>query len=188
MKLRLVTEQDAYAMREIYRPAVEDNAISFEESVPSLAEMRHRIDDIGREYPWWVAEAEDGHVVGYAYAQPFRARSAFRFSLECAVYVDSRFQRQGIARALYENLFRLGEAQGVCVWFAAITLPNAASIALHESMGFERAGIWPQCGYKQSQWWDVGLWARKSQRNGDSAPAWRTLSTMSSAEIDALCG
>lgn len=187
MKLRLVTTQDARAVREIYRPAVEENAVSFEEEMPSVMEMCHRIERISRDYPWWVAEDEGIGVVGYAYAQPFRARSAFRFALECAVYVDASYRRRRVARALYEKLFRLGEAQGARTWFAAITLPNAASVALHESLGFAPAGIWPECGFKQERWWDVGLWARKSELSSETEPVWRPLSSMTGAEIGTLC-
>lgn len=186
MRIRLASRHDAAALREIYRPAVEHNAISFEEEVPTVAELAARMERIQTSWPWLVAE-DRARVVGFAYAQPFRERSAFRFSLECAVYVDAGAQRRGVGRALYAALLRLAQAQGARTLFAAITLPNPASVALHEALGFQRAGTWPNCGYKHASWWDVGLWAREAGSVATEPPCWRSISSFSSAEL-AECG
>jgi L-amino acid N-acyltransferase YncA len=160
MKLRAATVGDAAALCELYGPYVSGSAISFETEPPDEAEMRRRIADGGGAYPWLVAEDEGGAILGYAYATAFRSRPAYRFAVETTVYVRSGEHGRGIGARLYAPLLEALEAQGFTQAVAAITLPNEASVKLHERFGFRRAGTYRQVGYKLGAWHDVGLWQR----------------------------
>ncbi|HEX5124851.1 MAG TPA: GNAT family N-acetyltransferase, partial [Rhodanobacteraceae bacterium] len=131
IEYRLATAEDAPAIAAIYAPYVSDTIISFETEAPDAAEIASRIERIGRQYPWLAASA-DGRLVGYAYACENRSRLAYRWSVDTAVYLDPLAQRKGIGSALYRRLFALLRAQGYVNAFAGISLPNAASVALHE--------------------------------------------------------
>lgn len=151
--------RDAAACAAIYAPSVTDNWISFELDPPDEAEMARRIAEIGRSHCWLVAE-QGGAVAGYAYGATYRQRAAFARTCEVAIYVAPHAARQGIGRALYAALLpRLAEG-GFHVAMAAIALPNPASIALHEAMGFVPAGIHREVGWKCGGWRDVGWWQR----------------------------
>jgi L-amino acid N-acyltransferase YncA len=157
IEYRLATAEDAAAIAALYAPYVSDTIISFETDAPDAAEIAARIARIGRQYPWLVA-ASGGRVVGYAYACENRARLAYRWSVDAAVYLDPSAQRKGIGSALYRRLFALLRALGYVNAFAGISLPNAASVALHEAMGFAPIGIYRNVGYKLGAWRDVGWW------------------------------
>jgi len=155
--IRSVTPADAAAIRAIYAPHVTDSATSFETEVPSVDEIRRRIEAILPTHPWLVDDAADG-VTGYAYASPHRARAAYRWAVEVSVYVDGRARRRGVARTLYEALLERLRAQGFALALAGITLPNAASVGFHESFGFRPVGVFPALGFKHGAWHDVGWW------------------------------
>jgi phosphinothricin acetyltransferase len=157
IEYRLATVDDAPAIAAIYAPYVRETIVSFETDAPDAAEIAARIERIGRQYPWLTASA-DGRIVGYAYACENRARLAYRWSVDTAVYLAPSAQRRGIGRALYGRLFELLRAQGYVNAFAGIALPNAASVALHEAMGFAPIGVYRNVGYKLGAWRDVGWW------------------------------
>lgn len=159
MRLRRAVPGDAAAVASIYAPYVSASAVSFETEAPDAAAIRERIEAAGDLYPWLAAE-KDGELLGYAYAGSFRARAAYRYAVETSVYLAPAAQGQGIGRTLYGALIRTLEAQGFVQAIGAITLPNAASVGLHEALGFEPAGIYRQVGYKMGSWHDVGLWQR----------------------------
>lgn len=159
MRLRLATPDDAAAITEIYAPYVAASAVSFETEVPDESEMRGRIEAGAGRYPWIVAE-EGKAVLGYAYASAFRARAAYRFSVETTVYVAQDAQRRGIGRLIYATLLPTLEAQGFTQAIAAITLPNHASLKLHEWLGFTEAGVYRNVGFKLGEWRSVALWQR----------------------------
>ena len=154
---RLATVDDAAAIAAIYAPYVRDTIVSFETEPPDAAEMAARIERIGRQYPWLTASA-GGRVVGYAYACENRSRLAYRWSVDTAVYLDPSAQGRGVGSALYRELFALLRAQGYVNAFGGIALPNAASVKLHEAMGFKLIGIYRNVGYKLGAWRDVGWW------------------------------
>lgn len=156
-QVRLATPDDAPAILEIYAPLVESTAISFEIEPPTLAEMRQRIIEIGRAYPW-LAWEEGGNVTGYVYAGPHRARKAYQWSVEVSSYVHPDHRRRGIGSRLYRGLFELLRRQGYRNAYAGITLPNPASVRLHESLGFAPVGIYREIGFKLGSWHDVGWW------------------------------
>jgi phosphinothricin acetyltransferase len=166
MKPRAATPADAAAIAEIYAPFVTGSAVSFETEPPGEAAMRARIEAGGELYPWLVGEAEDGSLLGYAYAARFRDRPAYRFAVETSVYLRSGAGGRGLGRRLYQPLLAMLEAQGFTQAIAAITLPNEASVRLHERLGFERAGIYRQVGWKLGAWHDVGLWQKALAKAG----------------------
>jgi L-amino acid N-acyltransferase YncA len=149
--------RDAEACAAIYAPSVQSSAISFEEVAPDAAEMARRITATGEHLPWLVAEL-DGTVAGYAYGSRHRERSAYRWASDVSVYVSADHRRLGVARALYVALLERLTEQGMRVACAGIALPNPASVALHESLGFRPVGVYRDIGFKLGRWWDVGWW------------------------------
>ena len=168
--IRLAGEKDASAVRAIYAPIVRDTAISFEYEPPTVGQMRERISELARRYPFLVCES-DGRVLGYAYATAHRKREAYRWAVEVSVFVDQGQRRSGVGRALYTALFRLLRLQGFCQAFAVITIPNPPSIAFHESLGFSHVATFRNVGYKLGFWRDTGWWRLELQeRPGRPAP------------------
>jgi phosphinothricin acetyltransferase len=160
MKVRAATPDDAAAIAEIYAPYVTGSVVSFETEPPDADSIRARIAAASGLYPWLVAEAEGGALLGYAYAAPFRTRPAYRFTVETTVYLRREACGRGLGGSLYERLLAVLEAQGFTQAIAAISLPNAASVRLHERLGFAPAGTYRQVGWKLGAWHDVGLWQR----------------------------
>lgn len=150
-------DRDAPACAAIYAPHVEAAPVSFEERPPDAAELAARIERTQATHPWLVAE-RGGEVVGYAYACPHRQRSAYRWSVDVSVYVATGQLGQGIGRALYTALIEHLRAQRFRMAFAGITLPNPASVALHERLGFVQVGRMREVGWKAGAWRDVGWW------------------------------
>lgn len=146
---------DADACAAIYAPHVEGSAVSFEEQAPDAAELATRIERYGASHAWLVAE-RGGEVVGYAYATAFNERPAYRWSASVSVYVAEEARGVGVGRALYEALFARLRERGIRMACAGITLPNEASVGLHESLGFEQSGLNREIGWKRGAWRDVG--------------------------------
>jgi phosphinothricin acetyltransferase len=158
-------DRDAAACAAIYAPSVESTPISFELAAPDAAEFARRIARYSATHQFLVAEVGGdgeaeaaGEVVGYAYACRWRERPAYDWAVEVSVYVDAARQGEGIGRALYAELLERLRAQGFRSAVAGITLPNPASVALHEGMGFEAIGALREIGWKRDAWHDVGYW------------------------------
>lgn len=162
-RVRDGSECDAAACAAIYAPYVTDTAITFETHPPPPAEMATRIAAAVRTHSWVVLE-EEGRIIGYAYAGPFKSRAAYRWSCEVSVYVEHGKQRTGAGRALYDALFARLAERGFRTAIAGMTLPNDASVGLHRSMGFEPVGTYRQIGWKHGRWHDVA-WVRSSGRS-----------------------
>ena len=160
MRFRLGTPEDAAAVAGLYAPYVTDSIVSFETVAPDEAEIRRRIASGGKLHPWLTAWSEDGDLLGFAYATAFRPRQAYRFTVETSVYLADSAQGQGLGRRLYDQLLSLLEKQGFTQAIAAISLPNLASIALHEKCGFKAAGTYCDVGFKLGGWRSAGLWQR----------------------------
>ena len=158
--IRLATVADAPGIHAIYAPMVRDTAISFEMEPPTVDAMAKRILTTLAMYPWLVWE-EGGRIAGYAYGSRHRERPAYQWSAEVTAYVHPDFQRRGIGGALYRVLLALFRAQGFCNAYAIITLPNAASVALHEAAGFSSLAVYRGVGYKLGRWHDVGLFEQR---------------------------
>jgi phosphinothricin acetyltransferase len=161
MLVRDARDDDMGAVQAIYAHHVLHGTASFEEDPPPLAEMQRRRGDVlARGLPYLVAEI-DGRVVGYSYATPYRARSAYRFSIENSVYVDHARQRLGVGRALLTELIARCERGD---WRQMIAIigdsAQAASIGLHASVGFRHVGTLQSVGIKFGRWLDTVLMQR----------------------------
>lgn len=159
LHIRPARVDDAGAMLSIYAPIVESTTISFELQPPSADEFAARIAKVSHAWIWLVAE-HDGDVVGYAYGSQHRERPAYRYSTETSAYVAPAARGQGVGRRLYEALLPQLAARGYCHAYAGIAMPNAASVALHEAVGFRPVGRFPSVGRKFGAWHDVAWFHR----------------------------
>lgn len=172
--IRMATAEDGEQIAAVYAPSVTSTVISFEMEPPSTAEMGRRITETLVTHPWLVAE-RDGEVAGYARAGRFKERAAYQWSVETSVYVRTTAHRSGLGRALYGVLFDLLVLQGLYRAYAGVTLPNPASVGLHESLGFTPVGVYRAAGYKFGAWHDVGWWERGLQPLVADPPAPRVI-------------
>ncbi|HEU0043783.1 GNAT family N-acetyltransferase [Sphingomonas sp.] len=158
--IRPATAADAAAITAIYAPHVLVGVASFETAPPHAPTMARRMAASDGLYPWLVATQgeESGGVIAYAYASAFAEREAYRWAVETTVYVADAAQRQGAGRLLYGALVDTLRAQGFTQAIGRIALPNEGSIALHEAVGFRRAGVFREVGWKHGRWIDVDLW------------------------------
>ena len=140
--IRLATEHDAEQIAAIYAPNVTDTIISFELEPPSAEEMRRRIEVTLKRYPWLVCERQ-GRVLGYAYAGAHGSRAAYQWSVDVSVYVHKDARRTGCgASAVCPSLVAALDLQGFYNAYAGATLPNPASVGLHEAVGFRPVGVY----------------------------------------------
>jgi phosphinothricin acetyltransferase len=144
-------------MVDIYALFVSDSVVSFEAEAPTESEMAQRVRATLERYPWLVS-VKDGAGTGYAYASEYMDREAYRWSVDSSVYVHEQHRGQGVGKALYTSLFACLRVFGYYNVYAGVTLPNAASVALHESVGFSPVGVYRHVGYKFGEWHDVGWW------------------------------
>jgi L-amino acid N-acyltransferase YncA len=157
LRIRDATPADAAALLRIYRPFVLETAVSFEAEAPSVAEFEERIAKALGHWCWLVAENDQGPI-GYAYATAHRPREAYRWSVETSAYIDSAHRGQGVGKTLYRQLIPSLRAKGYCSAYAGIALPNEASVALHQSVGFTSVGVFERAGWKFGRWHDVSWW------------------------------
>ncbi len=158
MNIRSAVEQDADAITGIYNHYVLNTIATFEDQAVSAAEMARRICQVlSLPLPWLVVEA-DRRVVGYAYATRWRTRHAYRFSAESTIYLMPGQESRGIGTQLYGALFSQLRDSGIHAVMAGISLPNPASIALHEKLGMSQAAHFEAVGFKFDRWVDVGYW------------------------------
>ena len=171
LRIRPSTPADLAAITAIYGEAVLHGTGTFELEAPDEAEMARRRDDVlGKGLPWLVAERA-GHVLGYAYANHFRPRKAYRFCLEDSIYLHPDARGQGVGRVLLAELVGRCEAAGARQMLAVIgDAANAGSIGVHAALGFEHTGVLKASGWKFGRWLDVVLMQR-SLGPGATAPA-----------------
>jgi len=160
--LRDATAADIPTITRIYAHHVRCGLASFEDDPPSETEMAHRFADVGmRGLPWLVAAAGDGTVRGYAYAMPYRLRSAYRYTLEDSIYVAPDWLRRGMGGALLARLVERCAAANYRQMVAVIgDSANEPSIRLHGSLGFDRVGLLPSVGFRHGRWIDCVLMQR----------------------------
>jgi L-amino acid N-acyltransferase YncA len=159
MKIRNALPADIEQMLAIYTPFVSDTAVSFELEAPTSAQFAERLVKVQKGWAWLVAQ-DRGRLLGYAYGSLHRERLAYQWSTEVSVYIAPAAHRRGVGKALYEALFLALAAKGYCNAYAVVTLPNAASVGLHEAVGFKQVGTFPRVGRKFGQWHDIGWFHR----------------------------
>lgn len=156
--VRSASTADALAVADIYNYYVRNTVITFEEEPVSESDMAVRMAEVqGMSLPWLVAEI-GGAVVGYAYANRWKGRSAYRFAAETTIYLENGYEGRGIGATLYRALIPILRSQGIHVAIGGAALPNEASVALHEKLGFERVATFRQVGFKHERWVDVAYW------------------------------
>jgi phosphinothricin acetyltransferase len=180
--IRLAGAEDAAAIAAIYRAYVEDSRISFEEIAPDAREIAERMTN--PIHPWLIMK-EDERVLGFTSTSPMRNRKAYRWSVETGIYLVPSAQGRGIGRQLLSAHLDLLQRQGFVTAIAGIALPNDASVALHEKLGFILSGIERGVGFKLGEWVDVGRWQRdlvpRSPEPAGPLP-FRSLRSLESAE------
>jgi phosphinothricin acetyltransferase len=166
---RNAAAHDSGALARIYNHYIRETVITFEEQEVIPAEMADRVAKVVQlDLPWLVAEIE-GAVVGYAYATRWRERSAYRFSVESTVYLDPTHTGRGIGTRLYQDLLTALSKTSVRAVIGGIALPNAASVALHENLGFTKVAQFKDVGFKFGRWIDVAYWQTAPAEIPDSA-------------------
>jgi L-amino acid N-acyltransferase YncA len=155
--IRDVSLSDAEEICDIYNEYIKNTIITFEEEPVSVEEMKKRIKEVIRNYPWIVYE-ENGKVVGYAYAARWKVRSAYKHTVECTFYLEQNYTGKGIGSKLSEELIKSLKEKSIHSVIYGIALPNDASIALSEKFGFTKIGHFKEVGYKFDRWIDVGYW------------------------------
>ena len=159
--IRQANEGDTESIAEIYNHYVLNTVITFEEETVSASDIEDRVCDVkSAGLPWLVAE-EEGSVLGYAYASEWKGRCAYRFSVEATVYLSPDVASRGWGTKLYTALLDELKRCSIHVVLGGIALPNPASIALHEKLGFEKVAHFTEVGFKFNEWVDVGYWQVK---------------------------
>lgn len=162
MIIRDAADADLPAIHAIYAHHVANGLGTFEETPPTLEEMRaRRAAIVEKGLPWLVATGEGGAILGYAYAGPFRPRSAYRFAVEDSIYVGANAARQGVGKKLLAELIARCQAWGARQMLAVIgDSGNAGSIGVHKALGFEHGGVMLAVGFKHGRWVDVVIMQR----------------------------
>lgn len=155
--IRQVKDSDAEAMCCIYNKYITGTRITFEETPLRAGEMVSRIKNITQNYPWLVYE-DNGKIIGYTYASRWKERSAYRYSVETGIYIDSDYLGKGIGSLLKAELLKALKEKSIHSVLCGIALPNQASIALCEKYGFKKIAHFKEVGYKLDEWVDVGYW------------------------------
>lgn len=157
--IRTATCADAAAVCAIYNHYVTETIVTFEEQPVAAATMHTRMAAVLQQWPWLVLE-RSGDIVGYACASPWKSRSGYRFAVESSIYLAPAHIGRGFGSALYENLLAHLRARNVHCVIGGAALPNPASVALHEKLGFSKVAHFRENGFKFGRWIDVGYWQR----------------------------
>jgi len=156
--VRSASAADADTLARIYNYYVENTVITFEEEAVSSDAMAARVAEVqGLSLPWLVAEVDE-KVIGYAYANKWKVRSAYRHSVETTIYLEHGLEGRGVGKTLYAALLPPLRARGIHAVIGGAALPNEASVALHEKLGFDHVATFREVGFKQGRWVDVAYW------------------------------
>lgn len=159
-RIRPAVSSDSVTIAGIYNHYIRESTITFEEQEVAGAEMEARVTDVlASGLPWLVLEDADG-IAGYAYANKWKVRAAYRHSVETTIYLGPTKTRLGYGRSLYEALLAVLREKPIHVVIGGVALPNAASVALHERLGFVKVAHFKEVGFKFNQWIDVAYWQR----------------------------
>lgn len=157
--IRSVESEDITSIVEIYNHFITETTVTFETNIITPEDIRSRVAKVhSDELPWLVASDAQGKVIGYAYASKWRERFAYRFSVEITVYLSHNAVGNGLGTQLYKALFSELKSRSIHSVIGGITLPNQASVALHEKFGLEKVAHFKEVGFKFDQWLDVGYW------------------------------
>lgn len=157
LEVRQATAGDAEKICEIYNWYVANTIITFELEPILATEMQQRISEKLQKFEWLVGE-QSGEIIGYAYAGTFRARAAYDHTVESSIYLDHTKTGQGFGVMLYQALIDRCRELGFKEMIGGAALPNAASVRIHEYLGFEKIGVFARVGYKFGEYIDVGFW------------------------------
>lgn len=158
--IRPAGQQDSAALCEIYNHYIAHTFITFEEDLLSSNDMGERQQQVqAAGLPWLVAE-DQGVVIGYAYGNRWKERSAYRHTAEVTVYLEPSSLGRGAGSGLYHALFSALKESSVHIVIGGIALPNEASVALHEKMGMKKVAHFNEVGFKFGEWIDVGYWQK----------------------------
>ena len=165
--IRKASVIDAAAILAIYAPYVEETAITFEYTVPTLSEFKERIRNVLKKYPYIVAE-KGGTIAGYAYVSPFHERAAYSWAVETSIYIDKNLRKTGLGKRLYKALEDILKKQGILNLNACIAYPEKEdryltknSVEFHEHLGYSMVGEFHKCGYKFNRWYNM-VWMEKT--------------------------
>ena len=159
MKIRAADLKDAATIAEIYNFYIENSHATFEIEIVTEEEMRRRVSEILKNYPFLVCE-ENREIIGYAFVSPYKKRAAYRHSVEISVYIKNGMGGKSVGTILYQNLFSELKEKPIHAIIAGISLPNEASVNLHEKFGFEKVAHFREVGFKFGRWIDVGYWEK----------------------------
>jgi len=155
----MATGADAESVCTIYNHYVTDTIVTFEEQPVTAAEMQSRMAAVLEKLPWLVLE-HDGAIAGYAYASPWKTRSGYRFAAESSIYLAPAHVGCGFGSTLYQSLLDDLRARNIHCVIGGAALPNPASVALHEKLGFTKVAHFRENGFKFGRWIDVSYWQR----------------------------
>ena len=156
--IRAATDSDAQVIADIYNYYIAHTVVTFEEQPVSWRDILDRMAKVADSNLPWLVAADAGVVVGYAYAAKWNARSAYRHTAESTVYLSHTAVANGWGTRLYQALFDKLRLAAIHSVIGGITLPNPASVALHEKFGMKKVAHFKEVGYKFGRWLDVGYW------------------------------
>ena len=156
--IRPATKDDAQAIARIYNHYVLNTVVTFEEQAIPASEVARRMDKVFTASLPYLVTLQDDRIAGYAYAAPWHDRSAYRYSVETTVYLDAGVVGKGLGSALYRTLLEKLKEKRLHVAIGGIAIPNPASVALHEKLGFKKVAHYTEVGFKFDRWIDVGHW------------------------------
>lgn len=168
-RIRPATPLDAAACAAIYRPIVLETGISFEWTPPSPDDFARRIERVTATYPWLVSLDDSDAVSGFVYANTHRDAPSYQWSVNTSVFIRFDVRSRGVGTALYRRLFEVLVERGYAQAFAGVALPNDASVALHERVGFRSIGVYEKVGFKFGLWRDVA-WFQRTLRALEDDP------------------
>jgi L-amino acid N-acyltransferase YncA len=163
MNIRTTTLEDAAQIAEIYNYYIETSHATFELEKIDSVEMKNRIDEtFQKNYPFLACE-ENGEIIGYAYGRQYRPRRAYMHSIEVSIYIKNGADGKGVGTMLYQKMLPEILQKNFHAIIAGISLPNEASVRLHEKFGFEKVAHFREVGFKFNRWIDVAYWELLAQ-------------------------
>jgi phosphinothricin acetyltransferase len=155
--IRPCVQEDAARICAIYNHYVRETVVTFEESPVEEPEMARRIAEVTSRLPWLVWDSDEG-ILGYAHASPWKSRAAYRHAVEASIYLSPHATGRGLGTRLYEALLEELRKRDLHCVIGGAALPNPASVALHEKLGFTQVAEFRQVGYEFGRWIDVAYW------------------------------